>query len=247
MFDSGWAEANDAVIPAKDADNFATLNTNGTAALMVTKRQPGLKTVLEPFGGWWGDVEHNVMMAEFTPIPNPATAIAALLSGDVDLINPLPIQDAARLSGRSGIEFVRGIEVCVIMLGMKQDEDTLAYCDEGAANPFLDQRVRAAMAYALNVSAILQTMMRGNAEPASQPVSPAMRGYSDANAPRPAYDPDMARELLAAAGYANGFSFGLKCPSDRGLNDEAVCQAVVGMLTQVGVTVELEAMPVQTY
>ncbi|MEL7214366.1 MAG: ABC transporter substrate-binding protein [Pseudomonadota bacterium] len=247
MLDSGWAEANDAVIPAKDAENFATLNTNGTGAFMVTERQPGLKTVLEPFGGWWGDVEHNVTMAEFTPIQNPATAVAALLSGDVDLINPVPIQDAARLSGRSGVEVIQGIEARVIMLGMKQDEDTLAYGDEGAANPFLDQRVRAAMAHAINVPAILQTIMRGNAEPASQLVSPAMRGYSDANAARPAYDPDMARELLAAAGYADGFSFGLKCPNDRYLNDEAVCQAVVGMLAQVGVTAELEAMPVRTY
>ena len=103
------------------------------------------------------------------------------------------------------------------------------------------------MAHAINVPAILQTIMRGNAEPASQLVSPAMRGYSDANAARPAYDPDMARELLAAAGYADGFSFGLKCPNDRHLNDEAVCQAVVGMLAQVGVTAELEAMPVRTY
>jgi len=74
-----------------------------------------------------------------------------------------------------------------------------------------------------------------------------MRGYSTANAARPAYDVDGAKALLAEAGYADGFSFGLKCPNDRYLNDEAVCQAVVSMLAQIGVTAELDAMPVRNY
>jgi peptide/nickel transport system substrate-binding protein len=214
---------------------------------MVSERQPGLSTTLVPFDGWWGDVEHNVTSATFTPIQNPATAVAALLSGDVDMINPVPIQDAARLDGRDGINVIRGIEARVIMLGFKQDEDTLRYGDEGAANPFLDARVREAVAKAINVPAILQTIMRGSAEPASQLVSPAMRGFSSANDTRPAYDVDAAKALLAEAGYADGFSFGLKCPNDRYLNDEAVCQAVVGMLAQAGIDAQLEAMPVRTY
>ncbi|MCL4107705.1 UNVERIFIED_CONTAM: hypothetical protein GTU68_022166 [Idotea baltica] len=167
MVDRGWATANDAALPNKDDGNYATLNANGTGAFKVTAREPGLRTVLEPHDGWWGEVEHNVTRAEFTPIQNPATAVAALLSGDVDLINPL--------------------------------------------------------------------------------VSPAMRGFSTANNMRPAYDVEGARALMAEAGYADGFSFGLKCPNDRYLNDEAVCQAVVGMLAQIGITAELDAMPVRTY
>ncbi|MEM7614717.1 MAG: ABC transporter substrate-binding protein, partial [Pseudomonadota bacterium] len=95
--------------------------------------------------------------------------------------------------------------------------------------------------------AILQTIMRGNAEPASQLVSPAMRGFSADLAARPAYDVEGAKALLAEAGYADGFSFGLKCPNDRYLNDEAVCQAVVSMLAQIGLTAELDAMPVRNY
>ena len=89
--------------------------------------------------------------------------------------------------------------------------------------------------------------MRGNAEAASQLVSPAMRSYSPSLEARPAFDQDKARSLLAEAGYGDGFSFGLKCPNNRYLNDEAVCQAVVGMLAQVGITAELEAMPVANY
>jgi len=84
MMDSGWAEANSAQRPDKDQGNYATINTNGTAAFKVTAREPGLRTVLEPNADWWGEAEHNITRAELTPIQNPATAVAALLSGDVD-------------------------------------------------------------------------------------------------------------------------------------------------------------------
>ena len=247
IVDSGWAEANGAALPDKDSGNYATLNANGTGAFRVVERQPGLKTVLEPFAGWWGEVEHNLTRAEFTPIQNSATAVAALLSGDVDMINPVPIQDAARLDGRDGVSVIRGIEARVIMLGFAHRAETLKFGDAGAPNPFRDVRVRAAVAHAVNVPAILQTIMRGSAEPASQLVSPAMRGFSSGLAERPAFDPDAAKALLAEAGYPDGFRFGLKCTNDRYLNDEAVCQAVVSMLAQIGITAELDAMPVRNY
>ncbi|WP_298844736.1 ABC transporter substrate-binding protein [uncultured Roseobacter sp.] len=248
IVDQGWAESNDAARPDKDNGNYATLNANGTGAFRVTTREPGLRTVLEPFGGWWDTAEHNITRAEFTPIQNPATAVAALLSGDIDLINPVPIQDAARLAANPDVQVIQGIEARVIMLGFPHEADTLKYSSETSdANPFADVRVRQAVAHAVNVPAILQTIMRGSAEPASQLVSPAMRGFSPSLAERPAFDPEKARALLAEAGYADGFSFGLKCPNDRYLNDESVCQAITGMLAQVGITAQLDAMPVQNY
>ncbi|MEM9249869.1 MAG: ABC transporter substrate-binding protein [Pseudomonadota bacterium] len=247
IMDSGWAAGLGAELPAKESENAATLQANGTAAFMVADRQPGLQTVLEPFADWWGEAEHNVTRATFTPIQNPATAVAALLSGDVDMINPVPIQDAERLSSQDGVNVIQGIEARVIMLGFAHDHPALKYgANEGQPNPFADARVRRAVGHAINVPAILQTIMRGNAEPASQLVSPAMRGYS-AGIERPEYNPDGARALLAEAGYEDGFSFGLKCPNDRYLNDEAVCQAMVSMLAQVGITAELDAMPVRNY
>ena len=248
MMDAGWAAANGAERPDKENGNFATLNANGTGAFRIADRQPGLQTVVVPFDGWWGTPEHNITRATFTPIQNPATAVAALLSGDVDFINPVPIQDAQRLASQDGVEVIQGIEARVIMLGFAHDHETLKYgANAGDPNPFTDARVRAAVAHAINVPAILQTIMRGNAEPASQLVSPAMRGYSAGNAERPAYDADQARALLAEAGYPDGFGFGLKCPNNRYLNDEAVCQAVVSMLAQVGIEAQLDAMPVQNY
>ncbi len=247
IMDRGWAAANGAERPAKDAENHATLNANGTGAFRLTERQPGLKTVLEPFEGWWGEPEHNITRGTFTPIQNPATAVAALLSGDVDVINPVPIQDAARLAQADGVQVIQGIEARVMMLGFATAAESLKYGDEGASNPFRDARVRRAVAQAVNVPAILQTIMRGYAEPASQLVSPAMRGYSPTLAERPVFDAAAAKALLTEAGYGEGFAFGLKCPNDRYLNDEAVCQAVVGLLAQIGLEAELETMPVRNY
>ena len=245
IMDSGWAEANNATRPDKDNGNFATLNANGTGAFTVTDRQPGLQTSLAPIEGWWDEVEHNVTSATFTPIQNPATAVAALLSGDVDMINPVPIQDAARLQGSDGVSVLQGIEARVIMLGFDQQEGA-AESGAGSSDIFLDAKAREAVAKAINVPAILQTIMRGNAEPASQLVSPAMRGFSEANAAPYAFDADAARALVAEAGL-EGASFDLKCPNNRYLNDEAVCQAVTGMLAQVGLNATLDAMPVQNY
>jgi len=247
MMDSGWAAANGAERPSKDTENFATLNANGTGPYMLSERQPGLKTVLSAFDGWWGDDRGNVTRAEFTPIQNPATSVAALLSGDVDLINPVPIQDAARLSQSPGVKVVQGIEARNIMFGFAHAAEALKFGDEGAPNPFRDVRVRQAVAQAINVPAIVQTIMRGAALPASQLVSPEIRGYVPSLADAPVWDVEGAKALLAEAGYPDGFSFGLKCPNDRYLNDESVCQATVAMLAQIGLTAQLDAMPVANY
>lgn len=248
ILDKGWAEANGAELPAKDAENHATLNANGTGAFRLVERQPGLKTVLEPFDKWWGTPTHNVTRAEFTPIQNPATAVAALLSGEVDMINPVPIQDAERLKQSDNVDVIQGVEARVIMFGFPHQAETLKYGpDTGKPNPFRDLRVRQAVAKAINVDALIATIMRGNAEPVSQLVSPAMSGYATSLAARPAFDVEGAKALLAEAGYENGFSFGLKCPNDRYLNDEAICQATVAMLAQIGLKAELDAMPVRNY
>ncbi|MEJ6395397.1 ABC transporter substrate-binding protein [Gymnodinialimonas sp. 2305UL16-5] len=243
MMDSGWAEANGAERPARDAENYATGNVNGTGAFMLQSRQPDLETVLVPFDGWWGEVEHNITEAIFTPIQNSATAVAALLAGDIDVIDPVPVQDAARVNATDGVYVLDGIEARVIMLGFAHDHESL---QNGGDNIFADPRIRQAVGHAINVPAILQAIMGGAAEPASQLVSPAMRGYSEAASDRPAYDQDLARSLIAEAG-ADGANFTLSCPNDRYLNDESVCQAIVGMLAQVGLNATLDAMPVSNY
>lgn len=248
IMDKDWAEANDAVRPNKETGNFATLNANGTGAFRLAERQPGLETVLERFDGWWGEASHNIDKATFKPIQNAATAVAALISGEVDFIEPVPIQDVERLKAQEGVKVIEGVEARVIMLGFGHNHDTLKYgASAGEANPFQNVDVRRAAYQAVQVDAILATIMRGQAEAVSQLVTPAMRGYSTGLGERLAFDADAAKAALAEAGYADGFGFGLKCPNDRYLNDEAVCQAVVGMLAKVGLQAELDAMPVRNY
>ncbi len=248
ILDKDWAEANDAALPAKDAETYATLNTNGTGPFKVVSRQPGVETVLEPFDGWWDTKEHNLTKATFLPIANPATAVSGLLSGQVDLINPVPVQDVNRVANQQGLKLHQGIEARVIMLGFGHAHDTLKYSKEtNGKNPFQDVRVRKAVQMAINTEAMIDKIMRGSAELATQLVSPQMKGYSSAASDRFGYDPAAAKALLADAGYPDGFSFGLMCPNDRYINDEALCKAMAAMLTQAGMRAELNAMPVRSY
>ncbi|WP_179380942.1 ABC transporter substrate-binding protein [Jannaschia marina] len=244
MMDQGWAEANDATRPNIEQGNFATLNANGTGPYRVTERQPGLRTVLEANESWWGEDRGNVTRAVYTPVQNSATAVAALLSGELDLIEPVPLQDANRVDQAQGVDVIRGIEARVIMLGFPHDAEGLIAGGEG--NPFQDPKVRQAVAKAINVPAILQTVMRGSAEQATQLIGPGLRGYSEAAATTE-YDVEGAKALLAEAGYPDGFRFSLKCPNDRYLNDEAVCTAINTMLAQVGLEPLFETMPVANY
>ncbi len=243
MMDEGWTTDNDAALPNIAQGNFATLNANGTGPYRITGRQPGLQTTLEAFDGWWDDDIGNVTSATYQPVQNSATAVAALLTGELDLIEPVPVQDADRVDAAPGVDVIRGIEARVIMLGFPHDADTLI---TGGENPFRDVRVRQAVSHAINIPAILQTVMRGSAEQATQLIGPGLRGYSEEIAPG-TYDPDLSRELLAEAGYPDGFAFSFKCTNDRYLNDEAVCTAINSMLAQVGLKPVFESIPVANY
>ncbi|MBT0956050.1 ABC transporter substrate-binding protein [Alphaproteobacteria bacterium KMM 3653] len=248
ILDKGWAEANDAALPARDAENFATMNVNGTGPFMVSSRDPGVKTVLTPFGGWWDEATHNVTEATFTPIGNAATGLAALLSGEIDFISPIPLQDVAQVEGRDGFKVLEGEETRVIMFGFGHEHDKLLYSsDVTDKNPFADPKVRLAAAQALDMASIDRVLFRGKIEAASQLVPAGISGYSEANADRPAYDPEAAKALLAEAGYPDGFSFGLKCTNDRYINDEALCRAAASMFAAVGLNAELSTGPVRDY
>ena len=247
IMDRGWAEANGATEPSRDTENHATFNANGTGAFRVVERQPDVRTVLHPFDEWWEEAAHGITEAVWTPIPSAATRIAALLSGEADFVEPVPLQDIDRIAGSDGFTVHSGVEARVIFLGFEHADDSLRFSDLDGVNPFRDGRVREAVNRAINADAIVQTIMRGNAERAGLLISPAINGYRAALDRPYAYDPDGARALLAEAGYPDGFSFALRCPNDRYINDEAICTAVVGMLAQVGLDVDLIAEPVSGY
>ena len=248
ILDKDWAEANGAELPARDAENFATMNVNGTGAFTLASRDPGVKTVLVPHAGWWDDATHNVTEATFTPIGNSATGLAALLSGEIDFIQPIPLQDVPQVESRDGFKVLEGEETRVIMFGFGHEHEELLYSsDVSGKNPFQDVGVRLAAAHAIDIASIDRVLFRGKIDSASQLVPAGISGYSETNSDRPAYDPDRARALLAEAGYPDGFSFGLRCPNDRYINDEALCRATASMFAAVGLNAELSTGPVRDY
>lgn len=248
MMDRDWSNDNNASRPSKEAENYATLNTNGTGAFVVTERDPGVRTVLKPFADWWDTTQSNISEAIFTPIGQSATGMAALLSGEIDFISPIPLQDVPRMKARDGFTVHDGVEARVLMFGFAHQSNTLMFSDETTGkNPFQDVNVRRAAYQSINVDALIQKIMRGNAQPASQLVSNAMRGYSKQYADRLAYDPEAAKSALAEAGYPDGFSFGLQCPNDRYINDESICKAAASMMAKVGLNAKLTTMPVRSY
>ncbi len=248
IMDKDWATANEAMRPSSEAENFATRNANGTGAFTLASRDPGVKTTLKPYEGWWDTLESNITEAVYTPIGESATGMAALLSGEIDFISPIPLQDVPRMKQRAGFKVHEGVEARVLMFGFAHQIDELKFSDDvSGKNPFQDVRVRQAAYQAVNVDALIDKVMRGNAQPAAQLVSDAMKGYSEANAERLAYDPEAAKQLMKDAGYADGFSFGLQCPNDRYINDESICKAAASMFAKVGLNAKLTAMPVRNY
>ncbi|MEQ8966838.1 MAG: ABC transporter substrate-binding protein [Azospirillaceae bacterium] len=248
IMDEGWATANGAEVPARDRELHTTFNANGTGAFRLVERQPDVRTVLEPFAGWWGEAGHDISRAVFTPIGTPATAVAALISGEIDFYEPIPLQDIPRLEEAEDLTVHQGVEARVIFFGFEHAADSLRYADGTVDdNPFRDARVRRAVYHAIDARAIVRTIMRGNAQATGLLIAPSVNGYRGEMDVRLPHDPERARALLAEAGYPDGFRFGLRCPNDRYINDEPICVAVAGMLERVGLEVDLQTMPVAQY
>ncbi len=248
IMDRDWAVTNDVATPVRDTENLATRQTNGTGPFMLESRDPGVRTVLTANPEWWDEPQHNVTQAQFTPIDSQATGIAALLSGEIELLTSVPVQDAERLASTDGIQLFEGLEARNIMLGFGHAKDTLHLEGQSLTdNPFQDVRVREAVTLAIDVGAIDEVLMFGKAEPVNQLQPAGLSGYAQTVPERPAYDEAQARELLSEAGHPDGFSFTFKCTNDRYLNDEAVCQAIVGMLARIGLDAQLDAIPVRNY
>src|SRR5208282_2852823 len=190
---------------------------------------------------WWGKREHDLTEVDFSVIKSDATRVAALLSGEVDMVYTVPIQDVERINATAHRKVRQGPEMRTIFLGMDQWRDELADSDVKGKNPFKDVRVRRAFYQAIDEDTIVKKVMRGAATATGLMVAPSVNGWDKAQNERFPYDPEASKKLLAEAGYANGFTVGMNCPNDRYVNDEQICQAVVAMLARVGVKVNLLA------
>jgi peptide/nickel transport system substrate-binding protein len=251
IMDKDWAEENNTLdatnVKGSDPNNVASIKANGTGPFKLVSREPDVKTVLERNEDYWGEIPGNVTEAIFTPIGQDATRVAALIAGDVDMAYPIPVQDWDRLKSADGVSPLTGAEARTIFLGFDQARDELLYSNVKGKNPFKDQRVREAFFLAIDVEAIKEKVMKGASTPSGLMVAPQINGWTAKLNERAPADPARAKELLAEAGYPDGFEVTMDCPNDRYVNDERICQAVVGMLAKVGVKVNLLAQTKSKY
>ncbi len=214
----------------------------GTGPYRLVRYTKGDRVILERNEGYWG-AKPAWARVIFRPITSAGPRVAALLSGDVDLIENIPIQDLERIKANAGFKVVQALSNRVVYLHFNYIDDVAPGVGDAAAskNPFRDKRVRAAISKAIDRDAIVARIMGGVAMAAAEMLPPAMFGANkDARPAKP--DPDGAKKLLAEAGYPQGFALTLATPNDRYVNDALISQAVAQMLTRIGLKVTVDAM-----
>lgn len=245
-----WCEENKAEMPVdkrKGVENTASFKANGTGPYRLKSRDPGVRTVLVRNLNYWTKVESNIDEAIFTPIGNDSTRVAALASGEIDMMQPVPVQDVARLAQNANLKMMQGPELRTIFLGMDQSRDELLFSNVKGKNPFKDKRVRQAFYQAIDIESIKTRIMRGASTPTGLMVAPGIRGFNADLNKRIPFDAEAAKKLLADAGYPNGFEVKMNCPNDRYVNDGEICQAVAGMMAKINIKINLEAESKATY
>lgn len=211
----------------------------GTGPYTLEEFTRGAQLVLSRFADYWDEAPawDEVVMR---PISSNGPRVASLLAGDVMMIESPPIQDVPRIED-SGFKIVDALSNRIIYLAMRQDTaDAPSISGTEGKNPLQDAKVREAISLAVNRDAIAERIMGGYAVPAGELLPPPMFGTSGREVD--AYDPGKAKELLAEAGYPDGFTLTLGTPNDRYINDEQVAQAIAQMLTRIGIQTNVDAV-----
>lgn len=252
IMDKEWSEANNAADPQdlkSRTENGATRAAIGTGPFSLVAREPDVRTVMKVNPTHWdaANAKHGITEIIYRPVPEAATRVAALLSGEIDYLQDVPVADIERLRTTQGIKVNPGPENRIIFLGMNLGLAELRSSDVKGKNPFADVRVRQAVNMSLNRDAIQRVVMRGQSVPAGMLATPFINGYTKELDTPPRLDVAGARKLLADAGYPNGFTVTLHTTNDRYVNDEAISQAAVGMLGQIGIKVTLVAQSLRVH
>ncbi|CAG2143848.1 ABC transporter substrate-binding protein [Cupriavidus plantarum] len=221
----------------------------GTGPFKFVRFARGQEIVMQRNPDYWGP-KVDWDRVTFRILTDNGARTAALLSGDVDVIESVPAADVARLKKDAKYRIEQQVSWRTIFWQMDQSRDNPPFVTDKAGkplgkNPFKDARVRAAISKAINRDAIVNRIMEGLAVPASSIVSPQIFGHPGTKPE--AYDAEGAKKLLAAAGYPNGFGLTLHATNNRYLNDNAVAQATAAMLTRIGIQTKVETMPVAAY
>lgn len=250
IMSKSWCEKNNAQKVAqvtKGESGFADLNANGTGPFKLEKRAPEIQTVLVRNHEWWGQFEGNIERVNFRPIPNDATRIAGLITGELDLITPVPLQDMKRIQAVSSLEVLTKPSLNTLYLVLNVGAKELPSSGLKGKNPLQDIKVREAIYRAIDMDAIKTRIMMNTSKPAALLVGPGVGGYSEELDKRLPYDPELSKKLLAEAGYPEGFTMTIDTPNDRYIKDETISQAIVSMLSKVGIKVKMNSQTKSKY
>ncbi|MFG6539027.1 ABC transporter substrate-binding protein [Sulfitobacter sp. CS16] len=213
----------------------------GTGPFKLEKFSKGAEISLSRNESYFGP-KPDWETVTFVPVPSDGPRLAGLLSGDYDVIESPAARDLAQIKGNDAFDYVSTPSNRVIFLQLDTGRaDSPFVTAEDGSNPFQDLRVRQAMSMAIDREAIVERIMDGLASPANQFIPDEMFGAI----PQPAaleYNPQKAKELLAEAGYPDGFKVTFHATNDRYINDSQIAQAVAQFLTRVGIETELDAM-----
>lgn len=217
----------------------------GTGAFKFSEFKPGDRVVMERNNAYWGKKPdwEKVTFRFLTAAP---TRVAAMLAGDVDVIEGVPPSDMARLRANANLSVVEELSNRVIYFHLDHFRETSPFitAKDGSPikNPLRDLRVRQALSMAINRPAIVERIMENAAVPAEQVLPASFFGTSKTLKPT-AFDLAGARKLLADAGFPNGFKMKMHGPNGRYTNDTKIIEAVAQMFTRLGIDTELETIP----
>jgi peptide/nickel transport system substrate-binding protein len=236
---------------AQTADYNSGKAAIGTGPYKFTEYVPNARVVMKANYGYWGGEEPWDKIT-FKILTNSAARVAALLSGDVQMIETVPTSDIAKLSQDKRFSLVDKVSNRVIYVHLHQWSDKappFVTARDGKPldkNPFKDARVRKALSMAINRDAIADRIMEKKAVPAAQLLPDFFYGTSKKLKPVK-YDPEGAKKLLAEAGYPNGFTLTIHGPNNRYINDDKVAQAIAQFYSRAGIEAKVETMPSSVY
>lgn len=229
---------------ATTEDYNAGRATFGTGPYKFVRFTPGDRIVLERNDDYWGPLPEFEEVV-FRPISSDPSRVAALLAGDVDMINIVPTADLETLEARDDVALHTGISNRVIYMHIDhwREQSPHITAKDGSAidNPLRDQRVRLAISKAIDREAIRDRVMEGQSIPAGQLLPEGFFGVSP-NLEAEPYDPEGAKALLAEAGFPDGFRMVAHGPNDRYTNDARILEAIAQMLTRVGIETSIDTM-----
>ena len=205
----------------------------GTGPFMFVEWVKGDHITMEANPNYWREGLPKVQNLIFRPIPESATRVAAIQTGEVDVVGRLSSEEAQSLLGVSNVRVISYPSTRIYYVAFNN-------LSTGIGQPTEDPLVRQAMNYAVDVDAIVDALFAGFGQRATGFVAEGEMGYG-AVEPFP-YDPDKAKELLAEAGYPDGFEMDFACPAGAYIFFEQVCEAIQGYLSAVGIETNLDIM-----